>query len=152
MIAPSRSTRTATPCHGALLASAWRGRSWPGKCGSAMDCTRLPSTLQSDGRRLRVVDSAHLDGVVSRNGAVRPAEIAAELAASPPPSLLRMRGGDQGETLILIVALYTHSCRIRSRGRRKLRRVCAAGGFREEINSGTIASGLKPRLHDMFYA
>jgi hypothetical protein len=117
-----------------------------------MDCTRLPSTLQSDGRRLRVVDSAHLDGVVSRNGAVRPAEIAAELAASPPPSLLRMRGGDQGETLILIVALYTHSCRIRSRGRRKLRRVCAAGGFREEINSGTIASGLKPRLHDMFYA
>lgn len=46
---------------------------------------------QSEGRRLRVVYSAHLDGVAGRNGAVRRAEIsaAAVLAPSSPPSLLR---------------------------------------------------------------
>ncbi|MCP1971757.1 hypothetical protein AB7M56_005738 [Bradyrhizobium elkanii] len=46
---------------------------------------------QSEGRRLRIVDSAHLDGVAGRNGTVRRAEIAAAtvLAPSPPPSLLR---------------------------------------------------------------
>jgi Mu transposase-like protein len=44
---------------------------------------------QSEGRRLRIVDSAHLDGVAGRNGAVHRAEIAAVLASSPPPSLLR---------------------------------------------------------------
>lgn len=44
---------------------------------------------QSEGRRLRIVDSAHLDGVAGRNGAVRQAEIAAVLNPSPPPSLLR---------------------------------------------------------------
>jgi hypothetical protein len=46
---------------------------------------------QSEGRRLRIVDSAHLDGVAGRNGAVRRAEIAAAavLAPSSPPSLLR---------------------------------------------------------------
>lgn len=45
---------------------------------------------QSEGRRLRIVDSAHLDGVAGRDGAVRRAEIAAAvLAPSSPPSLLR---------------------------------------------------------------
>jgi len=44
---------------------------------------------QSEGRRLRIVDSAHLDGVAGCDGAVRRAEIAAVLAPSPPPSLLR---------------------------------------------------------------
>jgi hypothetical protein len=44
---------------------------------------------QSEGRRLRIVDSAHLDGVAGRSGAVRRAEIAAVLAPSSPPSLLR---------------------------------------------------------------
>lgn len=45
---------------------------------------------QSDGRRLRIIDTAHLDGVAGRNGAVRRAEIAAAvLAPSSPPSLLR---------------------------------------------------------------
>jgi hypothetical protein len=43
---------------------------------------------QSEGRRLRIVDAAHLDGVAGRNGAVRQ-EIAAVLDPSPPPSLLR---------------------------------------------------------------
>ena len=44
---------------------------------------------QSDGRRLRIIDTAHLDGVAGRNGAVRRAEIAAAvLAPSSPPSLL----------------------------------------------------------------
>ena len=44
---------------------------------------------QSEGR-LRIIDSAHLDGVAGRNGAVRRAEIAAAvLAPSSPPSLLR---------------------------------------------------------------
>jgi hypothetical protein len=43
---------------------------------------------QSQGRRLRIVDSAHLDGVAGR---VCRAEIAAATvpASSPPPSLLR---------------------------------------------------------------
>src|SRR6476620_5100671 len=46
---------------------------------------------QSDGRRLRIIDSAHLDGVAGRNGAVCRPEIAAPTvpASSPPPSLLR---------------------------------------------------------------
>jgi hypothetical protein len=46
---------------------------------------------QSEGRRLRIVDSAHLDGVAGRDGAVCRAEIAAPTvpASSPPPSLLR---------------------------------------------------------------
>ncbi|MER8524167.1 hypothetical protein NKH56_33555 [Mesorhizobium sp. M1076] len=46
---------------------------------------------QSQGRRLRIVDSTHLDGVASRNGAVSRADIAASAvpASSPPPSLLR---------------------------------------------------------------
>ncbi|WIW50368.1 hypothetical protein ML401_35050 (plasmid) [Bradyrhizobium sp. 62B] len=45
---------------------------------------------QSKGRRLRIVDPIHLDGVAGRNGAVRRAEIAAAvLAPSSPPSLLR---------------------------------------------------------------
>jgi hypothetical protein len=43
---------------------------------------------QSEGRRLRIVDSAHLDGVAGRAGAVCRAEITAP-TASPPPSLLR---------------------------------------------------------------
>ena len=46
---------------------------------------------QSEGRRLRIVDSAHLDGVAGRDGAVCRAEIAVPTvpASSPPPSLLR---------------------------------------------------------------
>ncbi|MGY8681535.1 hypothetical protein Q2941_27650 [Bradyrhizobium sp. UFLA05-153] len=46
---------------------------------------------QSEGRRLRIVDSAHLDGVAGRNGALcRPAiATPAGLAPSPLPSLLR---------------------------------------------------------------
>ncbi len=45
---------------------------------------------QSESRRLRIIDSAHLDGVAGRNGAVRRAEIAATvLAPSSPRSLLR---------------------------------------------------------------
>lgn len=46
---------------------------------------------QSEGRRLWIIDSAHLDGVAGRNGAVRRAEIAtaAVLAQSSPSSLLR---------------------------------------------------------------
>jgi len=46
---------------------------------------------QSEGRRLRIVDSAHLDGVAGRDGAVRRVEIAAPTvpASSPSPSLLR---------------------------------------------------------------
>jgi hypothetical protein len=44
---------------------------------------------QSEGRRLRIVDSAHLDGVAGRDGAVCRPEIAAPTvpASSPPPSL-----------------------------------------------------------------
>ena len=46
---------------------------------------------QSEGRRLRIVDPAHLDGVVGRDGAVCRAEIAVSTVptSSPPPSLLR---------------------------------------------------------------
>ena len=45
---------------------------------------------QSEGRRLRIVDSAHLDGVAGRNGAVRRPETAAAVpGSSPPHSLLR---------------------------------------------------------------
>ncbi len=44
---------------------------------------------QSEGRWLRIVDSAHLD-VAGRNGAVRQAEIAVVLYPSSPPSLLRL--------------------------------------------------------------
>jgi hypothetical protein len=46
---------------------------------------------QSEGRRVRIVDFAHLDGVAGRDGAVCRAEIAAATvpASSPPPSLLR---------------------------------------------------------------
>ena len=46
---------------------------------------------QSQGRRLRIVDSAHLDGVAGRNGAVCRPDIAAATVpgSSPPPSLLR---------------------------------------------------------------
>ena len=46
---------------------------------------------QSEGRRLRIVDSAHLDGVAGRNGAVCRPEIVAVAVpgSSPPPSLLR---------------------------------------------------------------
>ena len=46
---------------------------------------------QSEGRRLRIVDSAHLDGVAGRNGAICRRQIAAAtVPGSPqPPSLLR---------------------------------------------------------------
>jgi hypothetical protein len=46
---------------------------------------------QSEGRRLRIIDTAHLDGVAGRDGAVCRPEIAAPTvpASSPPPSLLR---------------------------------------------------------------
>jgi transposase len=46
---------------------------------------------QSEGRRLRIVDTAHLDGVAGHEGAVCRPEIAAPTvpASSPPPSLLR---------------------------------------------------------------
>jgi hypothetical protein len=46
---------------------------------------------QSEGRRLRIVDSAHLDRVAGRDGAVCRAEIAVPTvkASSPSPSLLR---------------------------------------------------------------
>jgi transposase len=44
---------------------------------------------QSEGRRLRIVDRAHLDGVAGRDGAVCRVEIAAPTELSPPPSLLR---------------------------------------------------------------
>jgi hypothetical protein len=46
---------------------------------------------QSEGRRQRIVDSAHLDGVAGRDRAVCRAEIAAPTVptSSPPPSLLR---------------------------------------------------------------
>jgi hypothetical protein len=49
---------------------------------------------ESEGRRLRIVDAAHLDGVAGRNGAVcRPAIATATVPASPPlPSLLRSLG------------------------------------------------------------
>jgi hypothetical protein len=45
---------------------------------------------QSEGRRLRIVDRAHLEGVAGRDGVVRRPEITApEPASSPPHSLLR---------------------------------------------------------------
>ena len=46
---------------------------------------------QSEGRRLRIVDSTHLDGVAGRNGAICRPEIAAATVpgSSPLPSLLR---------------------------------------------------------------
>ncbi|WP_430709490.1 Mu transposase domain-containing protein [Mesorhizobium captivum] len=46
---------------------------------------------QSQGRRLRIVDSSHLDVVAGRNGAVCRAEIVASVvpASSQAPSLLR---------------------------------------------------------------
>jgi len=46
---------------------------------------------QSQCRRQRIVDSAHLDGVAGRDGAVCRAEIAAAPVPGPhpPPSLLR---------------------------------------------------------------
>ena len=46
---------------------------------------------QSEGRRLRIIDSTHLDGVAGRNGAVCRSEIAAATVpgSSPLPSLLR---------------------------------------------------------------
>lgn len=46
---------------------------------------------QSEGRRQRVVDPAHLDGVDGRDGAVRRAQIGSPAlpASSLPPSLLR---------------------------------------------------------------
>ena len=46
---------------------------------------------QSDGRRQRVVDRAHLEGVTGHDGAVcrRVIEAPLELHASPPPALLR---------------------------------------------------------------
>lgn len=45
---------------------------------------------QSKGRRLRIVDPVHLDGVAGRNGAVRRPETAASVpGSSPPHSLLR---------------------------------------------------------------
>uniref|UniRef100_UPI001FD3F8DB IS21 family transposase n=1 Tax=Mesorhizobium sp. L-8-3 TaxID=2744522 RepID=UPI001FD3F8DB len=46
---------------------------------------------QSQGRRLRVVDPAHLDGVAGRDGAVRRVQIGSPTlpTSSPPPSLLR---------------------------------------------------------------
>jgi hypothetical protein len=44
---------------------------------------------QAEGRRLRIVDSAHLDGVAGRDGAVCRTEIATLPASSPSPSLLR---------------------------------------------------------------
>src|SRR3984893_7556552 len=47
--------------------------------------------MQSEGRRLRIVDGAHLDGVAGHDGAVCRPEIAILTAptSSPPPSLLR---------------------------------------------------------------
>jgi hypothetical protein len=45
---------------------------------------------QSEGRRVRIVESVHLDGVAGRDGAVCRPEIAARtVPASSPPSLLR---------------------------------------------------------------
>lgn len=46
---------------------------------------------QSQGRRLRIVDSAHLEGVAGRDGAVRRPQIGspASPASSPAPALLR---------------------------------------------------------------
>jgi hypothetical protein len=46
---------------------------------------------QSEGRRLRIVDRAHLEGVAGRDRVVRRPEIVAllEPASSPPHSLLR---------------------------------------------------------------
>jgi hypothetical protein len=46
---------------------------------------------QSQGRRLRIIDRAHLDGVAGRDGTVCRAQVTAPTvsASSPPPSLLR---------------------------------------------------------------
>lgn len=44
---------------------------------------------QAEGRRQRVVDRAHLDGVAGRDGAVRRPAIEAAPVAPPPPTLLR---------------------------------------------------------------
>lgn len=44
---------------------------------------------QAEGRRQRVIDRAHLDGVAGRNGAVRRPAIEAAPVAPPPPTLLR---------------------------------------------------------------
>ena len=44
---------------------------------------------QSEGRRQRIVDSTHLDGVAGRDGAVCRAAASTAPAPSPPPSLLR---------------------------------------------------------------
>jgi len=44
---------------------------------------------QSQGRRMRIIDAAHLDGVAGRDGAVRRIAAPAMPASSPPPSLLR---------------------------------------------------------------
>ena len=46
---------------------------------------------QSEGRRLRIVDCGHLEGVAGRDGVIRRPEIAAPLepASSPPHPLLR---------------------------------------------------------------
>ena len=44
---------------------------------------------QSEGRRLRIVDPTHLDGVAGHNGAVcRPEIAAATVPGAPPPPLL----------------------------------------------------------------
>jgi hypothetical protein len=47
---------------------------------------------QSEGRRLRIIDAAHLDGVAGRDGAVCRAEMATPRmpGSSPPLSLLRL--------------------------------------------------------------
>lgn len=49
----------------------------------------------AEGRRQRVIDRAHLDGVAGREGAVRRAaiETPAVVDPSPPPSLLRPLAG-----------------------------------------------------------
>ena len=44
---------------------------------------------QAEGRRQRIVDRAHLDGVAGRDGAVRRPAIEAAPVAPPPPTLLR---------------------------------------------------------------
>ncbi|MCC8960285.1 hypothetical protein H8B02_44865 [Bradyrhizobium sp. Pear77] len=48
---------------------------------------------QSEGLRLRIVDSAHLDGVVGRNGTVHRAEIAAATVLAPSPPNEAVVGG-----------------------------------------------------------
>jgi hypothetical protein len=46
---------------------------------------------QPEGRRLRIVDSAHLEGVAGRDGAVRRAEIAGSTAPASSSSLSLLR-------------------------------------------------------------